>query len=205
MMNRIVAFFLFCISISASGLAANHISSDELQKVRLPDVVLESVKQTTPDLKKNPGASSYLEVKGRIGGTILFELLLPDDWNGRFAMGGGGGFVGTIQNSVRDSVNKGYATAGTDTGHEAQPGYMADWALNNVEAQVNFGYLAIHRTAEVAKALVRAYYQRDAEFSYFLGCSRGGGQAMMESQRYPKDFDGIVAGAPATMPSKSAG
>jgi len=66
-----------------------------------------------------------------------------------------------------------------------------------MEAKVNFGYLAVHRTAEVAKALIRAYYRKDATRSYFLGCSRGGGQAMMEAQRYPKDFDGIVAGAPA--------
>jgi len=66
-----------------------------------------------------------------------------------------------------------------------------------VEAQLNFGYLAVHRTAEVAKALIRAYYRTDATHCYFLGCSRGGGQAMMEAQRYPNDFDGIVAGAPA--------
>src|SRR5512140_1451161 len=60
-----------------------------------------------------------------------------------------------------------------------------------------FGYLAVHRTAEVAKAVSRAYYGADAQYSYFVGCSRGGGQAMMEAQRYPKDFDGIIAGAPA--------
>src|SRR5438105_8903941 len=74
---------------------------------------------------------------------------------------------------------------------------MAGWALDNLEAKVNFGYLAVHRTAEVAKALIRSYYRADAAYSYFVGCSRGGGQAMMEAQRYPKDFDGIVAGAPA--------
>ncbi len=74
---------------------------------------------------------------------------------------------------------------------------MGAWALDNVEAQLNFGYLAVHRTAEVAKALIRAYYGADAAHSYFVGCSRGGGQAMMEAQRYPKDFEGIVAGAPA--------
>jgi feruloyl esterase len=112
-------------------------------------------------------------------------------------MGGGGGFVGTIQNAARDSVNRGYATVGTDTGHEAEPGYMAGWAINKLEAQLNFGYLAVHRTAEMAKALIRAYYREEARHSYFVGCSRGGGQAMMEAQRYPNDFEGIVAGAPA--------
>jgi feruloyl esterase len=136
-------------------------------------------------------------VKGVIGGHIRFELLLPDTWNGRFVMGGGGGFVGTIQNAARDSVNQGYATVGTDTGHQSETGYLASWALDNLEAKVNFGYLAVHRTAEVAKALIRSYYRTDATYSYFVGCSRGGGQAMMEAQRYPEDFNGIVAGAPA--------
>jgi feruloyl esterase len=112
-------------------------------------------------------------------------------------MGGGGGFVGSVQNSARDSVNHGYATVGTDTGHEWQPGYMAGWALDNLEAKLNFGYLAVHRTAEVAKALIRGYYGSDAKFCYFTGCSRGGGQAMMEAQRFPEDFNGIVSGAPA--------
>ncbi len=177
--------------------STNRLSLEELRRVRLPDVVVESATPVTPDREKNPQAAAYVQVKGLIGGTIRFELLLPDTWNGRFAMGGGGGFVGTVQNAARDSVNRGYATVGTDTGHEYEPGYMGAWALDNVEAQLNFGYLAVHRTAEVAKALIRAYYGADPAHSYFVGCSRGGGQAMMEAQRYPKDFEGIVAGAPA--------
>jgi len=112
-------------------------------------------------------------------------------------MGGGGGFVGTVQNGAWESVNRGYATVGTDTGHQEPSGISARWALNDVEAQLNFGYLAVHRTAEAAKAIVRSYYGSDAAYNYFTGCSRGGGQAMMEAQRYPKDFDGLVAGAPA--------
>ena len=193
----LAGFVGLCGIASAWGQSTNHLSLQELRQVRLPDVKLESVQSVTPDLQKQPQAKEYVEVKGVIGGNIRFELLLPEAWNGRFVMGGGGGFVGSVQNAARDSVNRGYATVGTDTGHEWQPGYMAGWALDNLEAQVNFGYLAVHRTAEVAKALIRAYYRRDAAYSYFVGCSRGGGQAMMESQRYPADFDGIVAGAPA--------
>jgi len=195
---HIAATLLMCVIIgSARGEPTNHITLDALKNLRLPDVVLESAKTETSGPQKNPHPESHVNVKGIIGGDIRFELLLPDDWNGRFTMGGGGGFVGTVQNGARDSVNRGFATVGTDTGHEAQPGYLAAWALDNLEAKVNFGYLAVHRTAEVAKAIIRAYYGVDASYSYFLGCSRGGGQAMMESQRYPKDFDGIVAGAPA--------
>lgn len=165
--------------------------------MRLPEVILEPVRQVASDVQKSPDPTSYLEVKGVIGGHIRFELLLPDSWNGRFAMGGGGGFVGTVQNGARFSVSKGYATVGTDTGHQSDVGTSAKWALDNLEAKVNFGYLAVHRTAEVAKALIRSYYGKDATHSYFLGCSRGGGQAMMEAQRFPNDFEGVVAGAPA--------
>jgi Tannase and feruloyl esterase len=193
----LAGFIVFCGATLALGQTTNHISAEDLRQLRLPDVVLESVTPVAPDPQKSPGAAAYLQVKGAIGGNIRFELLLPEAWNGRFVMGGGGGFVGTVQNGARDSVNRGYATVGTDTGHEWQPGYMAGWALDNLESQLDFGYLAVHRTAEVAKALIRAYYLKDAAYCYFTGCSRGGGQAMMEAQRYPKDFDGIVAGAPA--------
>jgi feruloyl esterase len=193
----VIALLVLCGAASIGAQSTNRPSLEALQRARLPDVVLESVKPVTPDRQKNPQAAGRVEVNGVIGGSIRFELLLPEAWNGRFVMGGGGGFVGTVQNAARDSVDRGYATVGTDTGHQFQPGYMAGWAHENLEAQLNFGYLAVHRTAEVAKALIRAYYGADAAHGYFVGCSRGGGQAMMEAQRYPKDFDGIVAGAPA--------
>lgn len=197
MKTKLLLGLALVTSVGAFAQSTNHLVLEALRQVRLPDVVLDSVNSVAPDRQKNPRAAAYAQVKGTIGGTIRFELLLPEAWNGRFAMGGGGGFVGTIQNGARDSVNLGYATVGTDTGHEYATGYLAPWALDNVEAQLNFGYLAVHRTAEVAKALIRAYYGSDAKHCYFLGCSRGGGQAMMESQRYPADFEGIVAGAPA--------
>jgi feruloyl esterase len=189
--HLLIALLIFACAATCQAEAKKHISVEELQQVRLTDVVLESVTE------KKPNADAYVEVKGVIGQHIRFELLLPAEWNGRFVMGGGGGFVGSVQNAARDSVNKGFATVGTDTGHQSEPGYLAGWALDNLEAKVNFGHLAVHRTAEVAKALVRSYYGKDATYSYFVGCSRGGGQAMMEAQRYPTDFDGIVAGAPA--------
>jgi feruloyl esterase len=134
-----------------------------------------------------------------IGSEIHFELLLPEKWNGKFVFGGGGGFVGSVVNlaaSLYSAVQSGYATVGTDTGHQAHS-LDASWALNNMERVVNFGHLAVHRTAVTAKALTQSYYQQDIARNYFLGCSRGGGQALMEAQRYPEDFEGIVAGAPA--------
>ncbi|MBK6392594.1 MAG: tannase/feruloyl esterase family alpha/beta hydrolase [Saprospiraceae bacterium] len=92
-------------------------------------------------------------------------------------------------------MNDGFATAGTDAGH--QGGEDAKWAYNNMERQLNFGRLAIHRTAVVSKLIMQNYYCAAPAKSYFAGCSRGGRQAMVEAQYYPEDFDGIVAGAPA--------
>jgi feruloyl esterase len=139
---------------------------------------------------------AHCRVDGVLDKEIRFQLLLPDTWNKKFMMGGGGGFVGGVDNQARASVNDGYATVGTDTGHQGAV-TSAAWALNDLERQLNFGHLAVHRVAEVAKALVKAHYGAAPARSYFNGCSNGGRQALMEAQRYPDDFDGIVSGAPA--------
>ena len=176
---------------------------DKLKDLKLPDVTILSVESKTSDNVRPPEPwmapidikKPFCRVTGRISTEINFELYLPQEWNGRFVMSGGGGFVGAIHNGYRDQVNNGYATAGTDTGHSGAP-FSAEWALNNMERQINFGRLAIHRTAVTSEAIINSFYCKEAAYSYFLGCSRGGGQAMVEAQLYPQDFDGIVAGAP---------
>jgi len=157
----------------------------------LPDVTITKI---TQELDYAP----HCKIVGVIGKEIKFELLLPEKWNGKFVMGGGGGFVGSVVNTALSygALEAGYATVGTDTGHEGHP-LDASWGLNNMERIVNFGHLAVHRTAVTAKALIQGYYNQEISNSYFVGCSRGGGQALMEAQRYPNDFDGIVSGAPA--------
>ncbi len=148
------------------------------------------------------GQPAHCFVRGTIDTEINFEvwLPLPRAWNGRFVMGGGIGFGGTVQNQAfnfaPNVLHDGFATAGTDTGHKG-PGTSASWALNRVDRTLNFGHRAVHLTTQAAKTIVRVYYGQDITYAYFLGCSRGGGQGMMASQRYPDDFDGIVAGAPA--------
>ena len=186
------------LQLPASGAqshSASHMTCDGATAIRLPDVKISGA-TAVPAAATGAIRASHCRVNGVIGGEIKFTLLLPEAWNGKFMMGGGGGYVGRIDNQAQASVNAGYATAGTDTGHQ---GGLTDatWALDNLERQLNFGYLAIHRTAEVAKAIVRTYYASTESHSYFSGCSNGGRQALMEAQRYADDFDGIVAGAPA--------
>ena len=129
---------------------------------------------------------------------IQFEVWLPaSGWNGKFQGVGNGGFAGEISYAgLTEAVRHGYAAASTDTGHRA-PGADASWALGHPEKIVDFGYRAIHETAEKGKAIARAFYGEDLKRSYFSSCSNGGRQALMEAQRFPADYDGIVAGAPA--------
>jgi len=129
---------------------------------------------------------------------IQFEVWLPaSGWNGKFEGIGNGGFAGSIfYPALGNAVSHGYAAASTDTGHHGG-GTDASWALGHHEKLVDFGYRAIHETNVAGKAIVKAFYGGDPKRSYFNGCSNGGRQALMEAQRYPADYDGIIAGAPA--------
>ena len=128
---------------------------------------------------------------------INMELWLPpaDKWNGKFMGVGNGGFAGSIQgltNEMPQALRLGYATAGTDTGHQEQGGA---WAIGHPEKMIDFGYRATHEMTLKAKQIVKAFYDRSAQYSYFKGCSTGGRMALMEAQRYPDDYDGIIAGS----------
>jgi feruloyl esterase len=140
----------------------------------------------------------HCKVTGVMGKEINFAVWLPEKWNGRFVMGGQGGFAGNVESQaigMFDALSKGYATAGTDTGHT---GTVAggSWALGEMERIVNYAHVGVHRTSELGKAMVVARYGKPAERSYFAGCSNGGREALMAAQRYPADYDGIIAGAP---------
>jgi hypothetical protein len=154
------------------------------------------------DRRRDTGARTRaaLQVDGVIGKEIRFALWLPETWNGKFVMGGQGGFAGAVESHamVMGALDTGYAVAGTDTGHVG-PGGVTDgqWALGNLERIVNWGHAAVHRVTETAKAAVKARYGRTEEKAYFAGCSNGGRQALMSAQRFPEDFDGVLAGAPA--------
>jgi feruloyl esterase len=129
---------------------------------------------------------------------IEFEVWMPvANWNGRYLGVGNGGFAGSIgYTSLADAVAHGYAASSTDTGHQAG-GTDGAWALGHYEKLVDYGYRAIHETAVKAKAVIAAFYGGGPKKAYFSSCSNGGRQALLEAQRYPGDYDGIIAGAPA--------
>ena len=138
------------------------------------------------------------EAKPTADSDIKIEVWLPvSGWNGKLQGIGNGGFAGLIDYvQLSTSMSKGYAVTATDTGHTGSP-IDAAWAMGHPEKVVDFGHRGIHEMTRVAKEAVRAYYGKTPQRSYFAGCSDGGREALMEAQRYPDDYDGILAGAPA--------
>jgi feruloyl esterase len=135
---------------------------------------------------------------------IKIEVWMPlANWNGKFqgvGNGGLGGYItytagnGGIERGMAEALKRGYATASTDTGHV---GDTAAPFLGHPEKLVDFAYRAIHEMTITAKAIVNAFYDTNPKLSYWNGCSLGGRQALIEAQRFPADYDGIIAGAPA--------
>jgi len=143
----------------------------------------------------------HCEVRGIIVPNTRFAVELPTDCNGRFYMVGNGVFAGNIEYAAMQAgLSMGYATASTDTGHDSTLDPLgplgATFAYNNPEAEIDYCFRAVHQTAVTAKEIIEAYYGNQPSYSYFVGCSTGGRQGLMEAQRYPQDFDGIVVGAP---------
>jgi feruloyl esterase len=132
-----------------------------------------------------PSADSHIEM----------ELWLPaENWNGKFLAVGNGAWAGNISfDAMAAGLRRGYATASNDTGHK---GGSASFAVGHPEKLVDFAYRAMHEMAVQSKALIQTYYRRAPALSYYQGCSTGGRQGLMAAQRFPEDFDAIVAGAP---------
>jgi Tannase and feruloyl esterase len=130
---------------------------------------------------------------------IKVEVWMPaEGWNGKFRGLGNGGFAGSIGYvAIATVLREGYAVASTDTGHASPQATDSRWALGHPEKVTDFGYRAIHEMTRMAKAAIKAFYGNGPIRSYFGSCSNGGRQALMEAQRFPDDYDGILAGAPA--------
>jgi tannase/feruloyl esterase len=183
----------------------NHASCASLLSVHLPDTTIKSAEEVAgPSFARPAGAAldrlpAFCRVVGVTKPAITFDVWLPlTTWNGKFNGVGNGANAGSISYpAMANAIRRGYATASTDTGHATTNSRDASWAMGHPELLVDFGYRAIHVTAENAKQIVRAFYGQPAKQSYFESCSTGGRQALMEAQRFPDDYDGIIAGAPA--------
>ena len=134
---------------------------------------------------------------------IGFALALPENWNGRFLFQGGGGLNGSVQPPIgaqasggNPGLARGFAVVSTDTGHQGKGAFDASFRQDQ-QANLDFAYVAIGRVADVAKRIIAQHYGKAADRSYFAGCSTGGREGMMMTQRYPLYFDGVVSGAPA--------
>ncbi|MEE2823063.1 MAG: tannase/feruloyl esterase family alpha/beta hydrolase [Acidobacteriota bacterium] len=139
----------------------------------------------------------YCYVKGLIAPAIFYhvQLPLPNNWNGRFLQWGDGGKDGDLD-FADHRVTEGYAVANSNTGHDSGSEPSASFGFNNRQAEIDYGYRSVHLTVNAAKTVVKNYYAQEPAYSYLEGCSTGGNQGLTEAQRYPYDFDGIIAGAP---------
>lgn len=216
-MNWAASTAIVPLALLAMAGAARAESCEDLAKAAPPGAAITAAKAVAAgDLQEIGGFGApplptpvaYCRIDAVLTPTpssqIQVEVWLPpkDAWNGKFLGAGNGGFGGTLGGprlEMRVAVHRGYATAGTDMGHaeDGASGASASWALNQPEKIADFGYRANHLTAQFAKAMIRAYYGTDAAHAYFQGCSDGGREALMEAQRFPDDYDGIIAGAPA--------
>ena len=208
------ASVVVCLCVAISAAQAQTPSCENLKSLKLKDA------QITRAETVNPGAANLVDsvppamaarfkslpafCRVSVGAhpssdsDIKIEVWMPaTGWNGKFQAQGNGGFAGQIDyRGMATALSHRYATAGTDTGHSGTA-TDATWALGHPEKIVDFGYRAIHVMTEIAKQTIAAFYQSKPKHSYFGSCSNGGREALMEAQRYPEDYDGILAGAPA--------
>jgi feruloyl esterase len=178
---------------------------DVLASIKLADTSITEARVNATGAFTPPGARSrpieklpaFCAVKGVLKPTptsaIQFEVWLPETgWNGRLHVVGNGGLAGTISYpAMADALRDGFATASTDTGHTSTE--PSSW-LEDRERLIDYSYRGLHLTTVDAKAILQSYYTQPAKYAYYSGCSTGGKQGLMEAQRYPADFDGILAG-----------
>ncbi|MGA7521394.1 MAG: tannase/feruloyl esterase family alpha/beta hydrolase [Acidobacteriaceae bacterium] len=197
-------------------MTSREVSCERLTALQLPNVEVTLARtiaagafQAPPDPDSRGDQSAFykklpafcriaLTARPSPDSDIKIEVWMPlHGWNGRLQGLGNGGFAGQIDyDSLGAALAKGYAATATDTGHSAS-GIDASWALGHPEKVIDFGYRGIHEMTGVARAVLQQFYGTAAKYSYFTSCSDGGREALMEAQRYPDDYNGILAGAPA--------
>jgi hypothetical protein len=208
-MTLAILFFLGAVAGRAQDLsqACRQLNTEvgAAQFSTVPDAPTQIVTATV--VPAGDGLPARCDVRGYITTHVQFGVLLPlTGWNGKLLESGCGGFCGGVlgmDNSMPNSAStkrvqaalkRGYAVTTTDMGHTSR-GVDAKWAYNNIDGKIDFAYRATHVTVVAAKAIVRVFYGQPQKYAYFQGCSTGGRQGFMEAQRFPDDFDGVIAGA----------
>lgn len=201
---------LLALSAAAFADGGATLPCTQLTTLRIPDVRIMRTSTIVPDPEwlaplptqsdrfRAPVHAPFCRVEGTIEDEIGFELWLPEAqaWNGRMLGAGNGGFAGFFRyETLARGINRGFASVSTDTGHKITE---VNWPIGHPRRLENLGHRGQHLTAVNAKKIIAAYYGRAPHHSYFTGCSGGGMQAMNEVQRYPADYDGIIAGAHGT-------
>lgn len=213
--RSLTALFIAFGYLACNTVAAAPVKCEDLESINVANTAITTTETVAAGAFKSPvpqfpgmGADySKLPAFCRVGGSIKptgdsdirFELWLPiQGWNGRFMQTGNGGAAGSIvYSSLPDPLTRGYAVANTDTGHQGMGGDFS-WAAGHPERLTDFAYRAVHELTIVGKAITVAYYGRSPEKSYWNGCSTGGRQGLKEAQRYPDDYDAVIAGSPAS-------
>jgi feruloyl esterase len=202
---------------------AQDMACESLKDLKLPGVTITVAESVNP-IEESPGVTvhgvwkspdsafgsatvpvPFCRVAGLVEPAINFEVWMPpaDAWNGKLNGVGNGALAGGINyGAMVGPLTMGYAAASTDGGHQRPAPVLGDWILGNPELWDDFGYRAIHVMTRNAQAIIEAYYGQAPEYSYFTGCSGGGQQGLVEAQKYPADYDGIIVGAPANFPTR---
>jgi feruloyl esterase len=207
----LIAAFLAGVSLLTVPAAAQQ-PCESLASVKIPNITITSAKAGAPGFEL-PAQSGLMNVPARkvnvsfcrveafsaptSDSHIGIEVWLPvaANWNGKFLAAGNPGFIGSLSSGgLAGIMETGYVAAGTDTGH-VDAGF--EWAIGHPEKWADWGYRAVHEMVVVTKTLAEKYYGKPIQYSYWNSCHNGGNQGLNEAQRYPDDFDGIVAGDPA--------
>lgn len=200
-------FPIFAVLLLATPLAAQQ-SCKNLIGLQLPETVITSAATVSGNfvVPKSTvsigGLSAFCRVAATTKPAIRFEVWMPlRTWNGKFQGVGNGGTAGIISyRAMAAALRRGYAVVSTDTGHVNTPptnGFDSTWALRHPELVADFGYRGLHLATVNGKQIAEAFYGRNPAHSYYVGCSKGGEQGLMEAQRFPDDYDGLLVGDPA--------
>jgi hypothetical protein len=175
-----------------------HKTCEDLGKFKSKEIV-QIAAAAMPAASNTP---AHCRVTGVISPEIAFEVSLPSKWNGRFYMIGNGGLAGeSLDDAGRvtqrdDALRLGFAFAQTNTGHDSRKEPGGTFVMSNPQKAIDYAWRAVHITATTAKDITKDYYGKSVSKAYWNSCSNGGRQGLIEAQRFPEDFDGIVANAP---------